>query len=172
MTMAYTMAMRSTDPNTHVGSIIVDKDNVLLATGYNGYPRGITFTENDERFQRPLKYLWMVHGEENAMANASRKGVSLKDARLYVVWLPCARCARQVVQSGISEVVYHKEGQEAYNKVLGINNAWTDDNENAVRMFAEGGVVLRAWSGDLLVPAGYYGDTNVGNPREYVENNG
>ena len=38
-------SMRSKDPRTQVGACIVDKDNHILSTGYNGAPIGL----NDDK---------------------------------------------------------------------------------------------------------------------------
>jgi len=46
MTIAYLMAQRSKDPVTQVGACIVDSDNKILSTGYNGMPTGC----NDDDF--------------------------------------------------------------------------------------------------------------------------
>ena len=40
MGVAILAAKRSKDPNTQVGACIVDKNNVILTTGYNGFPKG------------------------------------------------------------------------------------------------------------------------------------
>lgn len=97
-------ATRSKDPSSQVGAVIV-RDRTILSTGYNGFPRGV----NDniaERYERPTKYQWVVHGEENAILNASRNGTAVADATLYVTpFAPCVPCAKAIIQSGIREVV-------------------------------------------------------------------
>ena len=35
------ISQKSKDPSTKVGCIIVNDDNVILSTGFNGFPRGI-----------------------------------------------------------------------------------------------------------------------------------
>lgn len=95
----------SEDPSRKVGCVIVEKANVVLATGYNGLPRGVDGSISD-RFDRDTgeKYIWFEHAERNAIFNAARVGVSLQEAVLYCNSFPCAHCARAIIQSGIKVV--------------------------------------------------------------------
>ncbi len=96
-------SIRSKDPSTQVGAVIV-RDNTILSTGYNGLPRGVA-DDRPERWVRPTKYLWVVHAEENAIFNATRNGVSTDGATLYVTPMhPCGDCAKAIVQAGIKRV--------------------------------------------------------------------
>jgi dCMP deaminase len=105
--IAELVATRSKDPSTKVGAIIV-KDKTIVATGYNGFPRGVN--DNDtSRYDRPEKYLWTVHAEENVIFNACREGIKIDGSTLYVTPLsPCSNCALSIVQAGIKEVVFLK----------------------------------------------------------------
>jgi dCMP deaminase len=96
-------ALKSKDPSTRVGCVVVGPDGEIRATGYNGIPRGVK--DAPERLERPAKYLWVSHAEENAVAHAARVGVSLKDCRAYVTHHPCSRCARMLIQSGVSAII-------------------------------------------------------------------
>ena len=40
MNIAKDVALKSIDPSTQVGCVIIDKDNKIIATGYNGFPTG------------------------------------------------------------------------------------------------------------------------------------
>lgn len=98
-------AKRSKDPNTQVGACIVDENNIIISTGYNGFPYGCSDDEFSwERTGEDTKYRYVVHAELNAILNAS--GKSLKGARIYVDLFPCNECAKAIIQSGISEIVY------------------------------------------------------------------
>ena len=98
-------AKRSKDPNTQVGACIVDEGNIILSTGYNGFPYGCSDDSYPwERTGEDTKYNYVVHAELNAILNA--RGKNLKGARLYVDLLPCNECAKAIIQSGIAEVVY------------------------------------------------------------------
>ena len=103
MTMAYLVASRSTDESTHAGAVIVRPDNSVVSTGYNGPVRG----EDNPPQTRPEKYLYFEHAERNAIFNAAKHGSSLDGCKLYVNFVPCADCARAIVQSGIKEIIVH-----------------------------------------------------------------
>ena len=105
MGVALLAAKRSKDPNTQVGACIVDSTNVILATGYNGFPIGCSDDEFPwDREGEKTKYPFVVHAELNAILNAS--GRDLRGARIYVALFPCNECAKAIIQSGIKEVVY------------------------------------------------------------------
>lgn len=94
----------SKDPSSQVGAIIVSDDGAELSTGYNGLPRNVRDMP-DRIEQRPEKYKWMAHAEENAIVNAARHGVRLQGATMFVTHHPCSRCAGMIVNAGIHCVV-------------------------------------------------------------------
>ena len=105
MGIALLAAMRSKDPNTQVGACIVDDNNIILSTGYNGFPKGCSDDEFPwDRTGEETKYPFVVHAELNAILNSG--GKDLRGARLYVDLFPCNECAKAIIQSGIKEVVY------------------------------------------------------------------
>lgn len=105
MGVALLAAKRSKDPNTQVGACIVNKNKRILSTGYNGFPYGCSDdTFSWERSGSDTKYKYVVHAELNAILNAG--GKDLSGARLYVDLFPCNECAKAIIQSGITEVVY------------------------------------------------------------------
>lgn len=98
-------AKRSKDPNTQVGACIVSDGNIILSTGYNGFPYGCSDDEYPwAREGDETKYPYVVHAELNAILNS--KGRSLENAKIYVSLFPCNECAKAIIQSGIKEVVY------------------------------------------------------------------
>lgn len=108
MGVAILTAQRSKDPNTQVGCCIVDKEQRILSTGYNGLPWGCSDDEypweREGSDQNATKYPFVVHAELNAILNA--RGKNLTGAKLYVALFPCNECAKAIIQSGIAEVVY------------------------------------------------------------------
>lgn len=124
----------SKDRSTKLGAVIVDKNEVVLSIGWNGFPRGVD-DNVDSRHKRPEKYLWTVHAERNAFYNAARKGVSLEGARLYVPWFPCSGCTQGIIQCGISEVVTTPPDF--------AHPRWGEDWEIAAPMLDEAGVIVR-----------------------------
>lgn len=106
MAMANLIATWSTDPGRRVGTVIVDKNNVVLGSGYNGVPRRVV--EHDLRISRKEnghKYLWIEHAERNAIYGAASAGIRLQGATLYTTLFPCADCSRAIIQSGITRLV-------------------------------------------------------------------
>ena len=121
-------AKKSKDPSTQVGAAAVGPDNELLETGYNGLARGVE--DKPERMQRPQKYLWTAHAEENLVTTAARK--RLKGSTVYVTHLCCARCARMLINSGVSRIVCGD----------GKTNMPQEEFDIAVEMLLEAGVDL------------------------------
>ena len=98
-------AKRSKDPSTQVGACIVDQNNVILTTGYNGFPKGCSDDEFPwDREGETTKYPYVVHAELNAILNA--QGKDLNGSKIYVDLFPCNECAKAIIQSGIKTVVY------------------------------------------------------------------
>ena len=98
-------AKRSKDPHTQVGACIVSDDNIIISTGYNGFPCGCSDDEYSwDRTGNDTKYPYVVHAELNAILNSH--GRKLRDAKIYVSLFPCNECAKAIIQSGIKEVVY------------------------------------------------------------------
>ncbi len=107
MGVAILASQRSKDPSTQVGACIVDGEKRILSTGYNGFPQGCSddaFPWNRDESLGETKYQFVVHAELNAILNAS--GKKLAGAVLYVGLFPCNECAKAIIQSGISEVIY------------------------------------------------------------------
>lgn len=107
MGVALLAAQRSKDPNTQVGACIVDDQNRILSTGYNGFPHGCSdddFPWNRDESKGDTKYQFVVHAELNAILNA--RGKSLAGSILYVGLFPCNECAKAIIQAGVREVVY------------------------------------------------------------------
>ena len=107
MAVAQLAGMRSKDPSTQVGSCIVSDEHKILSMGYNGLPIGCSDDDFPwEREGRPLmtKYPYVTHSELNAILNF--RGGSLEGATIYVTLFPCNECAKAIIQSGISEIVY------------------------------------------------------------------
>lgn len=154
MRLAHEVATWSKDPSTKVGAVVVDEKRSIRATGYNGPPRDVLDTDMS-RWDRPGKYNYVSHAEENAVASAARIGVSLSGCTLYVSSLPpCATCARLIVQSGIRRVVVES---------LEVPERWAESMAAAVTMFKEAGVQVYTLPDDELgfeyperPPEGFY----------------
>jgi dCMP deaminase len=131
--LALAAASRSKDPRRMVGAVIASADRVVLATGYNGFPRGVKDSSERWKHQRE-KLKWVCHAEANAIFNAARSGASLQGCTIYVTTFPCSRCAQAIAQAGIARVFTH--GEYWFNDENGY--------EKALDVFAEAGVQVDA----------------------------
>jgi dCMP deaminase len=140
--IAEQVKLKSKDNNTQIGVVIVGKDNEIVSTGYNSFPRGIN-DDIDERQEKPEKYFWFEHAERNAIYNAALiGGASLAGCRMYTNGVPCMDCARGIVQAGIEEVIVDA-AWESLDK-------WAENAARTIQMFDETGVALTLWKGQLL----------------------
>jgi deoxycytidylate deaminase len=95
MSQVFSVAMRSPDQETKVGSKIVDwQTKSQMGGGYNGHPSGSVsygseWTRCDLPITRPDKYFCMTHSEANAAAQC--QGMS-DDAVVYTIIPPCEVC--------------------------------------------------------------------------------
>lgn len=105
--IAKTVAKRSKDPHTKVGSVLV-KNNCVVATGYNGDPRNFRYNFN---WNTNEKYDYVIHSEMNCIANAVYNGAgnSIKDSEIYLTLSPCNKCILQLIQFGVKKVYYLTE---------------------------------------------------------------
>ena len=101
LNIAEAVSQRSPDPNTKHGCVLVDKNNRVLSTGYNGPIQGLP-SELLE-WERPQKYLWMIHAEDNAVTFAK---CDLAGSTAYITGRPCVSCLRRLVQAGVTRVVF------------------------------------------------------------------
>ena len=102
MDLARLVATKSKD-STQVGAILVGPDGEVRLTGYNGPPKGVI--DRSERRDRPAKYLYVSHAEQNLIAFAARVGIPTKGCDIYVTHHPCSNCAKTLIQAGIKTIV-------------------------------------------------------------------
>ena len=135
MELALKISTWSKDPSSQIGAVAVNDERRILATGYNGFPKGID--DSKERLNnRDEKYPRIVHAEMNALMNALYAGVSLKDATLYVYGLPvCPDCTKCVIQAGVRRVVMPHYDTAPGNWL----KVW---NERSKPMFKEAGIMV------------------------------
>lgn len=117
MGVALLSGCRSKDPGTQVGACVVNKQNKIVGTGYNGLPIGC----HDDEFPwdkqgnfLDTKYPYVCHAELNAILN--NIGMNLQGCKIYTALFPCNECAKAIIQAGITEVVYLSDkynGQES-----------------------------------------------------------
>ena len=144
MSMSYLVAMKSKDNSTKIGSVIVGKDHEILSTGYNGLPRGMSDDDPELQIKPEPKYSLFEHSERNSIYNAARNGIHLLNSTIYTQGIPCADCARAIIQAGIKRVVVH----ENWNK--GNAEKWAKSAEYSKLMFKQCGVRLELYSGPII----------------------
>lgn len=128
--LAESIATWSKDPSRGVGAVIVSPMRQVLATGYNGLPRGVD--DHPDRLERPMKYDLIVHAEMNSIIQCARNGVSPVGATLYSSFSPCIHCTLSIVQAGIQRVVTRS--------IARGDDHWNESIEKSISMFAEVGI--------------------------------
>lgn len=109
MGIAHLSSFRSKDPSTQVGACIVNPNKRIVGIGYNGLPKGCVddaFPWAREGEFLDTKYPYVVHAELNAILNST---VNLDGCKIYVSLFPCNECAKAIIQSGISELVFESD---------------------------------------------------------------
>jgi dCMP deaminase len=99
--LAEQVSTRSPDPSTKHGCVIVSPDRRVISTGYNGPVAGLDNAMVP--LERPAKYNWFIHAEDNAVAFARS---DLRGCIAYVTGAPCAACFRRLLQVGVRRIVY------------------------------------------------------------------
>ena len=134
MKMAHLVSERSTCLRRAVGAVLV-KDKMVLATGYNGAPKGLEHCEVVGCIRAEMnvpsgtrhELCRGVHAEQNAIIQAAVFGVSIDGACIYITNHPCSVCAKMLINAGIEEIIYSGEYHD----------------ELAVKMIAEAGIKMR-----------------------------
>lgn len=118
MRVARVAATRSTCSRAHVGAVITQHGRVI-STGYNGAPSKMPHCDHsctcpagwddsehayDCASTQPCTVA--VHAEENAIAFAARYGISTEGGVMYTTLSPCQRCAKLIINAGISQVIF------------------------------------------------------------------
>lgn len=108
MATAVLMSTRSNCERLHVGCVLVTggaRKNRIVAGGYNGYLPG---TPHVSRLRDGHEQA-TVHAEQNAVADAARRGSSVEGCVAYVTHFPCINCAKILAAAGIAEVKYRSD---------------------------------------------------------------
>ena len=115
MSIAWLISSRSPSKRLRVGSVIV-KNNRIISAGYNGFPSGTPHISimRDEHEQNTL------HAEQNAIADAARRGTSIENSTIFITHYPCINCTKFIIASGIKEIIYYEDyrNDEIVTKLL------------------------------------------------------
>lgn len=119
--MAKVVSLRATCDRGRTGCVIVQGKHPVVV-GYVGSPPGMPHCDEvghqlkkvtHEDGSESMHCMRTIHGEQNAIAQAAKLGVSLDGATLYCKLAPCRTCAMLVVAVGIKKVVAEKKYQLA-----------------------------------------------------------
>lgn len=128
MEIANTVSTRATCDRGRSGCVIV-RNKQILVTGYVGSPVGMPHCDEVGHQMKRVTHedgtctthcTRTVHAEQNAICQAAKLGISLKDSTLYCRMTPCRTCAMLIINCGIKRVVcekkYHagKESEEMF----------------------------------------------------------
>lgn len=111
------VAKRSTCDRGRVGCVIV-KDKQILVTGYAGAPTGLDHCDEVGHQLKKMMHedgtvtehcVRTVHGEQNAICQAAKRGVAIEGSTVYVRMTPCRTCAMLLINCGVSRVVCQKK---------------------------------------------------------------
>lgn len=122
-------ALKSKD-STKVGAVLVGPAREVRLTAYNGPPRGVK--DSEARRERPAKYLFASHAEQNLIAFAAREGIRTKGCTVWVTHSPCSGCAKTLIQAGIAKVCVG----------AGTTSMPAEEFAAAAEMFEEAGVAV------------------------------
>lgn len=108
MEIAQIVSKRSTCLRRAVGAVLV-KDKQILATGYNGTPKGLPHCEEvgclREQLHVPSGQMHElcrgIHAEQILFIQAAVNGVSISGSTLYCTHQPCVVCSKILINAGI-----------------------------------------------------------------------
>ena len=111
--LALQAATRSTCLRRQIGAVLV-RDKRVLATGYNGAPRGVGHCLEVGCLREQLgipsgerhELCRAIHAEQNAIIQAALHGVAIDGSMLYCTHQPCILCAKMLINCGVKEIHY------------------------------------------------------------------
>lgn len=148
--IAEAVALKSKDPSSKMGCVVVDKNKRVVSLGYNGLVQGsdeskLTLSE------RPMKYHFAIHSEMNAIIFAHQ---DLTGCTLYNRVATCDNCLKYCLQAGIKRFVYRELRVHSYST----------DPKNSMTNYETDEAVVR-----LLASMPDVETLNVSNGKTYIE---
>lgn len=108
MSTALLVSSRSACERLHVGCVLVsggEHKHRIIAAGYNGFLPGTPHTSRVRDGHEQAT----VHAEQNAIADAARRGVPVQGATAYITHFPCINCAKILASAGIRTIIYRRD---------------------------------------------------------------
>lgn len=106
MELCQMVAARSTCDRAFVGCVLVNRDNRIVSTGYNGSVSGNPHCDDAGHTLRDGHCIATIHAEMNALLYCAKEGISVKGTKAYVTHFPCLNCTKSLIQAGISAIYY------------------------------------------------------------------
>ena len=150
MKIAETVAVKSKDPSSKMGCVIVDKNKRVVSLGYNGMLQGADESKMTLS-ERPMKYYFAIHSEMNAILFAHQ---DLTGCTIYNRVATCENCLKYCLQAGIKRFVY---------KDLRVHSHSTDPKKSMTNIETDEAVIR------LLASMPEVKTLNLSNGKTYIE---
>lgn len=150
MKIAETVAVKSKDPSSKMGCVIVDKNKRVVSLGYNGMLQGADESKMTLS-ERPMKYYFAIHSEMNAILFAHQ---DLTGCTIYNRVATCENCLKYCLQAGIKRFVY---------KDLRVHSHSTDPKKSMTNVETDEAVIR------LLASMPEVQTLNISNGKTYIE---
>lgn len=114
--IAEAVSRRATCDRKHVGAVIVNANDDIISTGFNGSPKGLPHCDDIGHELVEIdgreSCVRTLHAESNAIDRATKEG--MRGSTLYVTVTPCYGCAKRIVNAGIVAIYYdeHYDSQK------------------------------------------------------------
>ena len=132
MKIAETVAVKSKDPSSKMGCVIVDQNKRVVSLGYNGMIQG----SNESKMtlsERPMKYYFAIHSEMNAVLFSHQ---DLTGCTLYNRVATCENCLKYCLQAGIKRFVYNDLRVHSHSTDPKKSMTNIDTDEAVIRMLS------------------------------------
>jgi dCMP deaminase len=141
MAKAYANANASPDPSSQNGAVLVKRQpNGMLdvvANGYNHFYKGVPGEVED----RDQKLKEIEHAERDVLYGAAARGIETKGSIMVCPWAACYDCARAIIGTEVSALVYHRQ------RYLQTDKRWIDNVNEALHWLDAAGVWLYEFDG-------------------------
>lgn len=106
MEITQLVASRSTCDRAWVGCLLVNDDNRIISSGYNGSVSGNAHCDDVGHTMRDGHCIATIHAEVNALLYCAKEGISVKNSTAYITHFPCLNCTKALIQAGIKQIYY------------------------------------------------------------------
>ncbi len=148
--IAETVALKSKDPSSQMGCVIVDQNKRVVSVGFNGLIRGADESKMTLS-ERPMKYRFVIHSEMNALIYARQ---DLEGCTIYNRVATCDNCLKHCLQAGIKRFVYRE---------LRVHSHSTDPSKSMTNIETDEAVIR------LLSSMPEVQTLNLTNGKTYIE---